>query len=538
MKNFDKFISEEISIRGNKGVPEEKLRDIERQGREMVGGQSERQLGGRLNQLLRQSKQFTRGKEKDLEKLAVEVVRDTFGIILSNVEIEASLEPDGNKIAEFMKEEDENKLELQKKNEEDINKQISELEKELEDLDEDDENYEEDKSEIEDLINQLKGEEEPDYTESELKSAVEVRKLMNNFIQGEAKNTKHMLHTDEVKAGLEKIYGASWQQAFAMWDEMTKTADKLDWLIDPNFRAQMMENFPGGMAGAVSCRFPKKDIKRTKKQQKKDKEAADEILKSIESGEDITNKSEEIQRLVSVAKPTIRVKAVDFPMLLHELVKGVYEMIADVAMPSSKKLATEVHRQTSTFADEAEDWRYGPFLARDLNNFVMASPKIDTYPNLKERVFAKLISRKIFTDEQILENLKNIFLNSPEGRRLIDKLVDDSIKELEPYYTALAEWERKQKEAEEEEKYAIEDDEDAIDDEISKLMSGESEKSELKPEEMSQKEILDLIDDALDKGDFETVKNLSRYLKEGAEIYLREVERINELHSHHARRKL
>jgi len=213
-------------------------------------------------------------------------------------------------------------------------------------------------------------------------------------------------------------------------------------------------------------------------------------------------------------------------------------MIADVAMPSSKKLATEVHRQTSTFADEAEDWRYGPFLARDLNNFVMASPKIDTYPNLKERVFAKLISRKIFTDEQILENLKNIFLNSPEGRRLIDKLVDDSIKELEPYYTALAEWERKQKEAEEEEKYAIEDDEDAIDDEISKLMSGESEKSELKPEEMSQKEILDLIDDALDKGDFETVKNLSRYLKEGAEIYLREVERINELHSHHARRKL
>jgi hypothetical protein len=538
MKNFDKFISEEISIRGNKGVPEEKLRDIERQGREMVGGQSERQLGMRLNQLLQQSKQFTRGKEKDLEKLAVEVVRDTFGIILSNVEIEASLEPDGNKIADFMKKEDKNKLELQKKNEEDINKQISELEKELEDLDEDDENYEEDKSEIEDLINQLKGEEEPDYTESELKSAVEVRKLMNNFIQGEAKNTKHMLHTDEVKEGLEKIYGASWQQAFAMWDEMTKTADKLDWLIDPNFRAQMMENFPGGMAGAVSCRFPKKDIKRTKKQQKKDKEAADDILKSIESGEDITNKSEEIQRLVSVAKPTIRVKAVDFPMLLHELVKGVYEMIADVAMPSSKKLATEVHRQTSTFADEAEDWRYGPFLARDLNNFVMASPKIDTYPNLKERVFAKLISRKIFTDEQILENLKNIFLNSPEGRRLIDKLVDDSIKELEPYYTALAEWERKQKEAEEEEKYATEDDETAIDDEISKLISGESETSELKPEEMSQKEILDLIDDALDKGDFETVKNLSKYLKEGAEIYLREVERINELHSHHARRKL
>lgn len=535
MKSFDKFISEEISIRGNKGVPEEKLRDIERQGREMTGGQTPYQLGPRLMQLLGQSKSFTRGKEKELEKLAVDVVRDTFGIILNNVEIEVELQPDGNKIAEFMKKEDDDKNKIQKEFEDDIKKQKDELEKELNELDEDDENYEEDKKEIEDLMSELSGD-EPDYTEEQLQSAVQVRKLMNNFIQGEAKNTKHMLHTDEVKEGLEKIYGNRWQEAFRMWDEMTKTADKMDWLIDPNVRAGQMENFPGGMAGAVSCRFPKKKVKRTKKQQDKDKEAADEILKSLESGEDITQKSEEIQRLVSVAKPTIRAKGVDFPMLLHELVKGVYEMIADVAMPSSKKLATEVHRQTSTFADEAEDWRYGPFLARDLNNFVMQNSKIDTYPNLKERVFAKLISRKTYTDDQILENLKNIFLGSPEGRRLVDKLVDDSIKELEPYYTALAEWERKQQEAEEEAKYAKDAEEGEIESDIDKLISSSGLSKEVDPKDLSQRELLDLIDDALDRGDFDTVKNLSQYLNEGAEIYLKEIERINEGH-YHGRRK-
>lgn len=543
MKSFDKFIKEEISIRGNKGIPEEKLRDIERQGRQMVAGQSEMQLGRRLMHLLNQSKQFTRGKEKELEKLAVDVIRETFGIILSNVEIDAKLEPDGNKIAEFMKKEDDKKNKLHNQTEEEKKKQKKELEEELNDLDEEDEDYEDDKKELENLIKELDGE-EPDYTEEELKSAVQVRKLMNNFIQGYAKNTKHMLHTEEVKEGLEKIYGANWREAFSIWDEITKTADKMDWLIDPNFRAMMMENQPGGMAGAVSCSFPESKPKRSKKQKQKDKEAADEILKSLEEGEDITDKKEEIQRLVSVSKPTIKARGVDFPMLLHELVKGIFEMIADVAMPSSKKLATEVHRQTSTFADEAEDWRYGPFLARDLNNFVNENPKIDTYPNLKERVFAKLISRKLYTDDQILENLKNIFLNSPEGRRLVDKLIDDSIKELEPYYTALADWEKRQREEEEEARFASQrqedefaDDESDIDSEIENLMKQSNISKSVDYSEMSQRELLELIDDALDKGDYETVKKISKFLKEGAEIYLKEVERINESKNHHNRRK-
>jgi hypothetical protein len=45
---------------------------------------------------------------------------------------------------------------------------------------------------------------------------------------------------------------------------------------------------------------------------------------------------------------------------------------------------------------------------------------------------------------------------------------------------------------------------------------------------MSQREIQSLVDDALDRQDYEEVKKLSQYLKEGKEIYLKEVERINE----------
>ena len=51
---------------------------------------------------------------------------------------------------------------------------------------------------------------------------------------------------------------------------------------------------------------------------------------------------------------------------------------------------------------------------------------------------------------------------------------------------------------------------------------------------MRQRDIQELIDDALDKGEYVEVERLTKFLKEGAEIYLRELERINE--SQHTRR--
>jgi hypothetical protein len=61
--------------------------------------------------------------------------------------------------------------------------------------------------------------------------------------------------------------------------------------------------------------------------------------------------------------------------------------------------------------------------------------------------------------------------------------------------------------------------------------------SEIDYSELTQRELTDLIDDALDAGDFTKVKMLSQYMKEGKEIYLKELERINEGHNFHTRRK-
>ena len=70
------------------------------------------------------------------------------------------------------------------------------------------------------------------------------------------------------------------------------------------------------------------------------------------------------------------------------------------------------------------------------------------------------------------------------------------------------------------------------------LYGGEEETSgEVDYSELTPRELTELIDDALDAGDYERVKMLSQYMKEGKEIYLKELERINEGHNFHTRRK-
>ena len=56
----------------------------------------------------------------------------------------------------------------------------------------------------------------------------------------------------------------------------------------------------------------------------------------------------------------------------------------------------------------------------------------------------------------------------------------------------------------------------------------EEQKEEQDLSTMKQSDIQELVDDALDRGDYAEVARVSKYLKEGQEIYIKELERINE----------
>jgi predicted nucleic acid-binding Zn-ribbon protein len=110
-----------------------------------------------------------------------------------------------------------------------------------------------------------------------------------------------------------------------------------------------------------------------------------------------------------------------------------------------------------------------------------------------------------------LELVKGILTKTPEARAKVDSMIDDLINDLDyegqmkKYEEEMKEYERKMKEWEESQKSGVTTEKPS---EIEQLQQKQKDFSD-----MSQSEIQELMDDAIDAGDFEKVKMLSQYLK-------------------------
>lgn len=472
MKKFNKYF-EEITIKGNPGIPGEDhkdpedkdyLRDIEDRAHrrlELTGRENPRTYGERIMNLLNQSLGMARGKESELENLAEEVILNNYSNILDGVKLDIKLvRPGTQEIKNFMEGDDD-----------------------------DDEKPEK--------IRYRR------VTDPETIRKIHKSKLMNNIIQGEAKNTKHIIHTDEVKDGINRIFGnRDGQRIFQLWDEISKLADKMDWIIPIEIKSEMMERSPEGMAGAVKVEWEKKPDS-TKPQ----KDSTSNMLDNMMSGEDFNKEDiEKFKEIIDDYSPVIRARGVDFPMLIHETVKGIYELIASVAYPgefapeSEIKEAETVMINVSSFEDEAGDFRSGPEIASDFRDFINENPKSHNYPNMRAYVFGKMVDPKIFTSQEFLELFRGILNKSQKARQMVDKLINEIINEIKEYEN----WDIDNYEPEEEielddnmeltEPPTIEDKDDYSNWSKSKLQSE--------------------IDKALDENDFERIRILSKYIKE------------------------
>ena len=146
-------------------------------------------------------------------------------------------------------------------------------------------------------------------------------------------------------------------------------------------------------------------------------------------------------------------------------------------------------------------------------------------------IFGKMMNSDYISDADFLQLFRGILNKTPDARKKVDEMIDEINKELNNY-------ELSQVIDVEEPTYNFDNEDDDT------MIPGKAEQpevtqqsSEVDYSELTQRELTDLIDDALDAGDFARVKMLSQYMKEGKEIYLKELERINEGHNFHTRRK-
>ena len=454
MKNNQHNQVDEASLRDNPAIPGEGgtegdyLSKVEGRARERLE-QLQRRHGQdipRFMSYVSRVKQIQTGKEAQLEKLAEDAIRNMYGSILEDVTLNIKFPKQG-----------------------DIQKKMENVQSEPPEMP------------------QLK-----ELKDQDIISEIQKRKIANNITQGEAKNTKLCLNLPEVRDGLIRILGQEEGTEYKeLLNKITEIAGFFDWQIPMEVQLEMWTRDKSGFAGAVSVEW----------ETDKEEDSEDLAQKILSELEDDTDVPEEAEELFSQTGPTINALGTDFAMLLHETVKGIYELIAAVAIPDDEEAAETIIMNTDSLADEIEDLRYGPEIAGDLRDFVNQFPEVSDIPNLREHVFGKMMSMPA---KEFLELMYLILNDDKKANKIVQEFIDEIADEINKYELGQA---------------GIDNDDDYEPEETPGRAPQAPGRAPAEPEEidyseLSRREIEKLIDQALDAKDFDKVRELSQYLKE------------------------
>ena len=453
IKPFTQVV-DEASLRDNPAIPGEGgsegdyLSKVEGRARERLE-QLQRRHGAEIPRfmgLVARARQIQSGKEAELEKLAERAIRLMYGSILEDVNLNIK----------FPKEDQ-------------IKKKMEKVQPEPPEMP------------------QLK-----ELKDQDIISEIQKRKIANNITQGEAKNTKLCLNLPEVRDGLIQILGQEEGTEYKeLLNKITDIAGFFDWQIPMEVQLEMWTRDKSGFSGAVSIEWD------TDKEEDSE-ELAQKILDELTDGPELPEEAEE---LFAQTGPTINALGTDFAMLLHETVKGIYELIAAVAIPEDEETAETIIMNTDSLADEIEDLRYGPEIAADLRDFINQFPETSDIPNLREHVFGKMMGMPA---KEFLELMYMILNEDNRAKDVIQEFIDEVAEEINKYELGQA---------------GIDNDDDyEPEEEPSRAPEAPgrapSEPEQIDYSELSRREIEKLIDDALDRKDYDTVRDLSKYLKE------------------------
>jgi hypothetical protein len=125
--------------------------------------------------------------------------------------------------------------------------------------------------------------------------------------------------------------------------------------------------------------------------------------------------------------PTVKARAATFPLLIHELVKGVYEVFGTHGLPDDPKQQELVMNAEDTLPAEIWDSRLGPIF---WEKFVATYPSelfeddmkyIQHYLFMR---FSKLDAKEFFRVAKLILN------GDSQGTQFIQKMVDEIVKDL------------------------------------------------------------------------------------------------------------
>ena len=125
--------------------------------------------------------------------------------------------------------------------------------------------------------------------------------------------------------------------------------------------------------------------------------------------------------------PTVSAKAVTFPLLVHELVKGVYEIFGTHGLPDDPRQQEMILKAEDTLPSEIWDSRLGPIF---WEKFVDTYP-MDLFDEDKKHIQHYLFMRfSALSADEFMRVAKMILKGDPRGQQFIQRMVDDIVIDL------------------------------------------------------------------------------------------------------------
>jgi hypothetical protein len=122
-------------------------------------------------------------------------------------------------------------------------------------------------------------------------------------------------------------------------------------------------------------------------------------------------------------KAKIHAQAMVFPVLIHEIVKGVMELLSGHGLPKNKDMANYVINKADFLAAEPWDMRLGPAVWGKFTNMIPA----DDF-ELKHHVYADLAS---LPAKDFHPAMREIMAGTKKGEKLINEIIHGIKRELQ-----------------------------------------------------------------------------------------------------------
>ena len=125
--------------------------------------------------------------------------------------------------------------------------------------------------------------------------------------------------------------------------------------------------------------------------------------------------------------PTVKAKAVTFPLLVHELVKGVYEIFGSHGLPDDPRQQEMILNAEDTLPSEIWDSRLGPIFWEKF----MASYPMELFDEDKKHIQHYLFMRfSALSAKDFMRVSKMILKGDPSGQQFIQGMVNEIVKDL------------------------------------------------------------------------------------------------------------